>query len=114
MRTERAARLARPSRASGGGLFRSDRRSRGRGRRRARFRCPPAATAGGLPTGGASEEAILVTSADADQLLVDELICAVAAELASETGALGAAEGQFRAICTNNVHIDHAGVDSVC
>src|SRR5690348_15728784 len=61
-----------------------------------------------------SDGAILVTSADADQLLVDELVCAVAAEFAAEAGALRAPEGQFRAVCADDVHVDHAGVDPIC
>src|SRR4029077_9945274 len=52
-------------------------------------------------------------SADADQLLVDELVGPVAAELASEAGAFRSAERQLGTVCADDVHVDHAGVDPV-
>src|SRR6185312_9524869 len=52
-------------------------------------------------------------SADADQLLVDELVGSVAAELASEAGAFRAAERQLGSVRADDVHVDHAGVDLV-
>src|SRR5712691_9465448 len=52
-------------------------------------------------------------STDADQLLVDELVGAVAAELASEAGAFRAAERQLSSVRADDVHVDHAGVDPV-
>src|SRR3954452_1800950 len=52
-------------------------------------------------------------SGAADQLLVDELVSAVAAELAPEPGALEAAERQLRAVGPDQVHVDHPGFDLV-
>src|SRR5579863_9924380 len=52
-------------------------------------------------------------SADADQLLVDELIGPVAAELAPEARRLDAAERELRTIGPDDVHVDHAGLDLV-
>src|SRR5262249_35015549 len=43
----------------------------------------------------------------ADELLVDELVGAVAAELAAEAGALEAAERQLRAVGQHQVDVDH-------
>src|SRR5438128_4034928 len=51
--------------------------------------------------------------ADSDQLLVDELVCAVLAELAPPAGPLDAAEWQLGAVGTNDVDVDHAGVNVV-
>src|SRR6476659_4468386 len=50
---------------------------------------------------------------DADQLLVDELVHPVRAELASEAGTLDAPKRQLGAVKKNAVHEDHAGVDVV-
>src|SRR3954453_15104617 len=52
-------------------------------------------------------------SGAADQLLVDELVSAVAAELAPEPGALEAAERQLRAVGADQVDVDHPGFDLV-
>src|SRR5581483_8496006 len=50
---------------------------------------------------------------DPDQLLVDELVHPVRAELASEAGTLDAPERQLGAVEEDAVHEDHAGVDLV-
>ena len=50
---------------------------------------------------------------DADQLLVDELLDAVLAELAAEAGALDAAERQLGAVEADAVDVDHPGVEAV-
>jgi hypothetical protein len=42
-------------------------------------------------------------STDADQLLVDELVRPVAAELASEAGAFRAAERQLGTVCADDI-----------
>src|SRR5215211_5746361 len=52
-------------------------------------------------------------SGAADQLLVDELVGAVAAELAPEPGALEAAERQLRGVRADQVDVDHPGFDPV-
>src|SRR6476619_4131142 len=52
-------------------------------------------------------------SADPDQLLVDELVRTVLAQLASRTGALDAAERQLGAVGADDVDVHHAGVDLV-
>ena len=52
-------------------------------------------------------------SADADHLLVDELVRAEASELATGARALDAAEGQLRAVGAHHVDEDHAGLDAV-
>ena len=52
-------------------------------------------------------------SADADHLLVDELVGAEAAELAARARALDAAEGQLGAVGEHDVHEHHAGLDAV-
>src|SRR5262249_21194298 len=52
-------------------------------------------------------------SGAADQLLVDELVGAVGAELAAEAGALEAAERQLRAVGEDQVDVDHPGFDPV-
>src|SRR3954469_22373724 len=62
---------------------------------------------------GSDFPATRARSADADQLLVDELVGPVAAELSSEAGALRAAERQLGTVCADDVHVDHAGVDPV-
>src|SRR5215208_5288857 len=51
------------------------------------------------------------SAADPDQLLVDELVDAVAAQLAAEAGALDTAEGQLRAVGADHVDEHHAGLD---
>src|SRR5215213_6338097 len=53
------------------------------------------------------------SAADADELLVDELVDAVAAELAAEAGALDAAERQLGAVGADEVDEDHPGLDPV-
>src|SRR6476659_5689703 len=50
---------------------------------------------------------------DADQLLVDELVHPVRAELASEAGTLNAPERQLGAVKEDAVDEDHAGLDVV-
>src|SRR5438094_2012225 len=50
---------------------------------------------------------------DADQLLVDELVHPVRAELASEAGTLNAPERQLGAVKEDAVHEDHARLDVV-
>src|SRR3954462_7379358 len=50
---------------------------------------------------------------DTDQLLVDELVHPVRAELASEAGALDAPERQLGTVKEDAVHEDHAGLDVV-
>src|SRR4051812_16979473 len=50
---------------------------------------------------------------DADQLLFDEPLEAVAAELATETRILDAAERQLGAVEPNPVHVDHAGFEGI-
>src|SRR6059058_5845363 len=52
-------------------------------------------------------------SGAADQLLVDELVGSVAAELAAEARALEAAERQLRAVRPDEVDVDHPGFDLV-
>src|SRR3954453_6431343 len=52
-------------------------------------------------------------SGAADQLLVDELVGAVAAELAAEARALEAAERQLRAVGPDQVDVNHPGFDLV-
>src|SRR3954454_18458295 len=52
-------------------------------------------------------------SGAADQLLVDELIGAVAAELAAEARALEAAERQLRTVGADQVDVDHPRFDLV-
>src|SRR5262252_4188156 len=64
---------------------------------------------GAPPPGGTAR----CRSADPDQLLVDELVGAVLAELAAGAGALDAAERQLCAVRADDVHVDHAGIDLV-
>src|SRR3954471_19561578 len=52
-------------------------------------------------------------SADANELLVDELVSPVAAQLAAESGALDAAERKLWSIGADDVHVDHPGIDLV-
>src|SRR5437773_8436567 len=51
--------------------------------------------------------------ADSDQLLVDELVRAILAELPPPAGPLDAAEWQLGAVGANDVDVDHAGFDLV-
>src|SRR3954447_17781508 len=52
-------------------------------------------------------------AADADQLLVDEFVSSVAAQLAAESGTLDAAERKLWSIGADDVHVDHPGIDLV-
>src|ERR1700709_1471777 len=52
-------------------------------------------------------------SGAADQLLVDELVGAEAAELAAEAGALETAERQLGTVRPDQVDVDHSGFDPV-
>src|SRR5919201_958875 len=80
----------------------------------------PDSTSMSLPTGTrrrfATPRAEQPTDAllhDADQLLVDELVHPIRAELASEAGTLNAPERQLGAVKEDAVHEDHAGLDVV-
>src|SRR4051794_25200279 len=77
----------------------------------------PAAAGAGV---GAPTECVVIPSslaspplADADQLLVDELVRAQAPKLAPKARALGAAKRKLRAIGADDVHVDHPGVELI-